>query len=157
MLLEPEKQDLFVELSHIRMNQESQASLPLIIFFLDELIVSRVSPKLGRNGLLEQLEQVGAEVIHSLTGELLKAPDGVKVLGETDFLQRAPTVPRYHGRVIPVFDVEEKSRGRRMQGGEHKRINGRTAVIQGSRLLNQREHRLWNMHLVYEAGITAPK
>src|SRR5262245_42310750 len=113
--LKASKNLLLVHVSYLGVNQQCKASLSVIIFFFFyKLIVSRPSPKLRWKGVLKQLEQICAKVTHALTGKLLKAPDGVKMLGRAGLFERTPAIPSQHGCVVPVFHVEKQSRSRSM-------------------------------------------
>jgi hypothetical protein len=85
-LMQSRNEVVLVDVSYIGMNYKGQPSLPMIILFLHQLIVSRSAAKLGWNGIFKQLKEVGIKVIHSLTRKLLKAPNGVEVLAEADLL-----------------------------------------------------------------------
>ena len=122
-LLQPDEQSRFIEPAYRWMNDQSQASLASIIFFLDQLIVAGPAAKLGRNSIFQQLKQLAAGIIHPLTGHFLKTPDCVKVLRESNLVERTAAVPGYHGCVVPVFHVEKKSRCRRVHRSLHERVN----------------------------------
>jgi hypothetical protein len=81
----PSKRFSFVKLAYLGMDQQSQASLRVAVFFY-ELIVSRPAPKLSGKDLFKKFIEITVEVIHPLAGKLLVTPDMAQMKGKTNLL-----------------------------------------------------------------------
>ena len=63
---------VLVQVPYLRMNDESQPCLPVVVFLLDKLIVTGAPTKFKRQSFFSKLKEVTVEEIHALARKFLK-------------------------------------------------------------------------------------